>query len=128
MLEPQHVFFGGTEIAPRLAVRTEVCVLAATRSTRNAGGGTSFCAAHSSFSASELQQHLSQQYSAVEQPQAECSQGKRPSVGELGAVTGIPTTLHEITISKMMLKKRFQRNDPRKRVGNEENNNGQTLK
>lgn len=49
----------------------------ATRRTKNGGGVTPFSSAHRSFSSSLKQQHLSQQNSAVEQPQGQASQGKR---------------------------------------------------
>ncbi|WP_197451155.1 hypothetical protein [Rosistilla oblonga] len=56
-----------------------------TRAIKNSGGWTSFSAAHCSFSTSLWQQHLSQQYSAEEQPQEQASQGNRPVFSETGA-------------------------------------------
>jgi hypothetical protein len=73
-------------------VRTSVKVgeTDAARATKNSGGWTLFCAAHSSFSRSEWQQHLSQQKSAVVHPQGQSSHGKRPSFAGAGAEIGNP--------------------------------------
>ncbi|QDT62399.1 hypothetical protein SV7mr_49470 [Stieleria bergensis] len=48
-----------------------------TLATRNSGGVTPLRSAHANFSRSVWQQHLSQQYSALEHPHGQFSQGKR---------------------------------------------------
>ncbi|WP_236622005.1 hypothetical protein [Novipirellula maiorica] len=73
------------------------------RAIKNAGGWTLFSAAHCNFSASLWQQHLSQQYSAVEQPQGQFSQGKRPIFSGRGVEIGNPVIPHANTINSVTL-------------------------
>tara|TARA_R110002073_G_scaffold56905_30_gene144944 strand:- start:49763 stop:50134 length:372 start_codon:yes stop_codon:yes gene_type:complete len=73
------------------------------RAIKNAGGWTLFSAAHCNFSTSLWQQHLSQQYSAVEQPQGQLSQGNRPVFSGRGAEMGNPVIPHVNTINSVTL-------------------------
>ncbi|TWU58334.1 hypothetical protein [Rubripirellula reticaptiva] len=73
------------------------------RATRKSGGWTWFAAAHFSFSVSLWQQHLSQQKSAVEQPQAQSSHGKRPCFGVGGDAIGSPNNPHVNTTNSSVL-------------------------
>ncbi|WP_442508198.1 hypothetical protein SH528x_007158 [Novipirellula sp. SH528] len=73
------------------------------RAIKKAGGWTWLSAAHCNFSASLWQQHLSQQYSAVEQPQGQFSQGKRPFFSGMGAEIGNPVIPHANTINSVTL-------------------------
>ena len=62
---------------------TELSVLE-TRATRNSGGVTPLRSAHAIFSRSVWQQHLSQQYSAVEHPHGQFSHGNRSAAFPVG--------------------------------------------
>ncbi len=77
------------------------------RAIKNAGGWTLLSKAHCNFSASLWQQHLSQQYSAVEQPQGQFSQGNRPFFSEMGVEIGSPVIPHANTINSVELMTRL---------------------
>jgi len=63
-----------------------------TLATKNSGGVTPLRSAHANFSRSVWQQHLSQQYSALEHPHGQFSHGKRSADRPTsGFAEGTPT-------------------------------------
>ncbi len=97
--QQQEVF---SDAEHRLATTT-VALDSETRAIKEAGGVTPFLLAQSSFSRSLWQQHLSQQYSAVEQPHGQFSHGKRPSFGDVAGLNGSPVSPAANVASKAML-------------------------